>query len=104
MQHDFDLMIRSAAFDDETVSVWRGQRHRIDQQAIAGSELKLAGTIHFLVAGKGNVRWFERIILWRSRKVDNTHVLVDDTDEKAIDLRGIGLVDFSLQPCRVLCR
>src|SRR6266849_5698028 len=104
MQHDLDLMVRGAAFDDESISVGRGQGHRMDKQAIPGSELKFPETIHFLVAGKRNSGWVKGAVLGRARKVDHTHALVDDANKEAIDLGGVSLIDFSRQPCRVLGR
>src|ERR1700721_3783978 len=104
MEHARNLMVRGAPFDSEPIPIGRSQGHRIDKQAIAGFELKFPRTIHFLVAGKRNSPWIKGPVLWRARKVDHSLVLVDDANKEAIDLRGVGLVDFSLQPCRVLGR
>src|ERR1700688_55139 len=95
-------MVRGAAFDSEPIPIGRGQGHRIDKKAIAGSKLKFPGAIHFLVAGKRNSPWVKGAVLWRTRKVDHPPVLVEDANKEAIDFRSVGLIDFSRQPRGVL--
>src|SRR6267154_922530 len=104
MQHDLDLMVWGAAFDEKLVSVRRTQGQRIDHQSISGCELQFPKSVHFLIPGKRNLRWIEGAVLRRSRKVEHARILADDANKKAIDLRSVGLVDFTRQPCLVLGR
>src|ERR1700722_11245201 len=94
-------MVWCAALDDEASSGGRGHGYRIDQQAIAGFELKFPGTIHFFVAGKRNSPWVEGSVFRRARKVEDIPVLMHDANKEAVDLRGIRLGDFPSQPGNV---
>src|ERR1700730_5128777 len=94
-------MVWCAALDDEASSGGRGHGYRIDQQAIAGFELKFPGNIHFFVAGKGNSPGVECAVLRRARKVEALPVLMHDANKEAVDLRRIRLGDFTRQPSNV---
>jgi len=98
MQDNFDLMVGSPAFNQETVPIGRCESHRSDEQAIPGLEAKLSRAVSLVIARKRNSRGIEGSILGCARDESHTHAPVDDTNEAAIYLGGICLVDLSRQP------
>src|SRR5579864_4873221 len=103
MQDNFDLMVRSPAFNQETVPIGRCESHRSDEQTIPGLEAKLSRAVSLAIARRRNSRRVEGSVLGCTRDVSHTHALVDDTNEAAIYLGGVRLVDLSCEPRIVFC-